>query len=107
MIISKFKSTKYPNLPIFLPLDKHFCSSQGYHFQLMTHMEEESTMMMHNLISVLIFKYGDDVKTYFFTEAVEAAKDDYWDDTLKRVMGRTEIIWQRQKNLTRSASILP
>ena len=31
----------------------------------MTHMEEEATMMMQNLIPVLIFKYGDYVKTYF------------------------------------------
>ena len=56
----------------------------------MTHMEEEATMMMQNLIPVLIFKYGDDVKTYFFPEAMESAKDDYWDEKLKRVMCNTE-----------------
>ena len=40
-------------------------------------------MIMHNLIPALIFKYGDNMKTYFFPEAVEAAKNDYWDDTIK------------------------
>ena len=63
--------------------DKHFWSSQGYHFQFMPHMEEEATIMMKNIIPVLIFKYGYDMKTYFFPEAVEAAKDNYWDDMLK------------------------
>ena len=107
MIISKLESTKYPILPLFLSVDKHFCYSQGYQFQFMPHMEEEATTMMHNLISVLILNYGDDVKTYFLPEALEAAKYDYWYNTLKRVMCKTEKIWQRQKNLTRSASILP
>ena len=46
-------------------------------------MEEEATMMMHNLIPVLIFKYEDYVKIYFFPYALEATKDDYWDNTLK------------------------
>ena len=32
---------------------------------------------MHNLIPVLLFKYGDGMKTYFYPEALEAAKDDY------------------------------
>ena len=43
----------------------------------MPHMEEEATTMMHNIIPLIIFKYGDNMKNYFFTEAVEAAKDDY------------------------------
>ena len=43
----------------------------------MPHIEEEATTTMHNLIPVLIFKYGDDMKTYFFLEALEAAKDNY------------------------------
>ena len=43
-------------------------------------------MIMHNIIPVLIFNYEDDAKTYSFPEAGEAAKDNYWDDTIKRVM---------------------
>ena len=38
MIISKLTSTKYPNLPLFLYVEKHFWSSQGYHFQFIPHM---------------------------------------------------------------------
>ena len=49
----------------------------------MPHMEEEVTMMIHNLIPVLNFNHMEDVKTYIFPEAIEAAKYDYWDDTLK------------------------
>ena len=43
-------------------------------------------MIMYNLIPVLIFKHGDDVNTYFLPESVKAAKDDYWENTLKIVM---------------------
>ena len=57
--------------------DKHFWCSQEYHLPFMPHMEEEATTMMHNIIPLIIFKYGDNMKNYFFTEAVEAAKDDY------------------------------
>ena len=73
----------------------------------MPHMEEKATMSINNITPVSTFRYGDDVKTYFLPEALEAAKYDYWYNTLKRVMCKTEKIWQRQKNLTRSASILP
>ena len=62
IILSNFTSTQYPNLPLFLSVDKHFWSSQGYHLQFMSHMEEEATMMMHNIIPVLTFKNGDDMK---------------------------------------------
>ena len=44
---------------------------------------------LHDITPVIIFKYGDDVKTYFFPEAVEATKDDYWENSLKRVMCKT------------------
>ena len=53
-------------------------------------MEEEATMMIHNLIPVLIFKYRDYVNTYFLPEAVEASKDCHWNDTLKIVMCKTD-----------------
>ena len=53
-------------------------------------MDNEATMMMHNIIPVLTFNYGIGAKTYFYPEAVEAAKDDYWGDTLKIVMCKTE-----------------
>ena len=56
----------------------------------MPHTEEKATTMMHNIIPLIIFKYGDNMKNYFFTEAVEAAKDDYWDDTLKILMCKTD-----------------
>ena len=46
--------------------------------------------MVHNLIPVLIFKYRDDMNTYFFPEAVEATKDDYWDENSKIVMCKTD-----------------
>ena len=72
MMISKFTSNKYTNLIIFLSVDKHFWSSQGYHFQFMTHMEEEANMMIHNITPVIIFNDGDDVRTYFSPEAVDA-----------------------------------
>ena len=49
-------------MPPFLSVDKHLWSSQGYHFQFMPHMEEEATMMINNIIPVLTFKYGEDVK---------------------------------------------
>ena len=49
----------------------------------MPHMEEEVTMMMHNLVPVITIKYGGGVKIYFFPEAVEATKDYCWDETLK------------------------
>ena len=62
MIIIRLTSTQYPNLTLFLPVYKHFWSSQGYHFQSMPHMNEEAIMMMHNLIPVLILKYRDNVK---------------------------------------------
>ena len=78
--------TKYPNLPLFLLVYKHFWSSQGYHFQFMPHMEDKETTLMHNLTSVLILKCGDNVKTYFLPEDVEAAKDKYWDKNIIRVM---------------------
>ena len=83
MIISKLTSTKYPNLHLFLLVDKHYWSSQVYHFQFMPHMEEEVTMMMHNLVPVITSKYRGGVKIYFFPEAVEATKDYCWDETLK------------------------
>ena len=51
-------------------------------------------MMMHNLIPVLLFKYGDGMKTYFYPEALEAAKDDYWDEYIKIVM------WKTGKNMS-------
>ena len=86
MIIIKLTSTQYPNLPLFLLLAKHLWYSQGYHFQVMPQMEGETTMMMHNITPVLIFKYREDVKIQFFPEAVEAKKYDYWYETLKRVM---------------------
>ena len=86
VLLSQLFSTKYPNLPLFLSVDKHFWSSSGYHFQFMPHMAEEATMMMHNLIPVLTFFYGEEAKRYFHPEAVDAAKDDYWDDDLKRVV---------------------
>ena len=62
-MISNVISTKYPKLPLFMSVKKQFWYSQGYHFQFMPYMEEETTMIMHNLIPVLIFKYGDDTKT--------------------------------------------
>ena len=74
LVISNFTSTQYPNLPLFMLVDKHFCSSQGYHFQFMPHMEVEATMMMHNIIPVLTFKYRYELNTYFYPEAEEAAK---------------------------------
>ena len=46
---------------------------------------------MHNLIPVLTFKYRDDMKTNFFPYELEATKDNYWNDTLKRVMCTTKI----------------
>ena len=79
-------STKYPNLPLFLLVDKHLWSSQEYHFQFMSHMGDEETVMTHNLIPVLIFKYEDEAKTYCFPEDAETAKYDYWDKNLKGVM---------------------
>ena len=63
MIISKWKPTKYPDLTIFLLVDKHLWTSQGYHFQFMPYTEKEETITMHNIIPVLIFNYVDDVKT--------------------------------------------
>ena len=62
MMISKLTSNKYPNLPLFLSVNKHFWYSQGYHFQFILKMEEEETMMIHNKTPVLKYKYGDDVK---------------------------------------------
>ena len=56
----------------------------------MSNMEDEETMMIHNLIPVIIFRYGDDVKTYFFPDYLETTKDNYWDDTLKTVMSKTD-----------------
>ena len=46
-------------------VNKKIWSPQGYHFQFMPHMEEEATMMMHNIITVLNLKSGDDVKSSF------------------------------------------
>ena len=63
MMIIKLTSNQYPNLPLFLSVDKHLWSSHGYHFYFMTHMKEEANMMMHTLIPVQIFNYGDYVKT--------------------------------------------
>ena len=65
MMISNLMSKKYRNLPLFLLVEKYFWSSQGYHFHLIPHIEEEATMMMHNLIPVLIFRYRDNVKNNF------------------------------------------
>ena len=57
----------------------------------MSHMEdEEATMIMHNLIPTIIFKYGYNVKTYFLPEAAEAAKYEYWKEKLKIVMCKTD-----------------
>ena len=86
MMIRKWTPNKYPNLSLFLSEDKLFWYSQRYYFQFIIHMEEEKNVMMHNITPVLTFKYGDYGKTYFHPEAVEAAKYDYWYDTLKRVM---------------------
>ena len=91
VLICQLLSTKYPSLPLFLSVDKHFWSSAGYHFQFMPHMEEEATMMMHNLIPVLAYHHGDKVKKYFYPEAVAAAKEDYWDDKLKRVVCNSDL----------------
>ena len=55
----------------------------------MLHMEEEATTVVHNPILVMIFKYGDNLKTYFLPEVVEVAKYNYWDNTLKIVMYKT------------------
>ena len=52
-------------------------------------MEEKATMSINNITPVSTFRYGDDVKTYFLPEAVEAAKDYYLDNTLKIVMYKT------------------
>ena len=91
MMISKLTLNKYPNLPLLLLVDKNFWSSYGYHFKFMSHMEdEEATMIMHNLIPTIIFKYGYNVKTYFLPEAVEAAKYEYWKEKLKIVMCKTD-----------------
>ena len=46
--------------------------------------------MIHNLIPVLNYKYGEDVKNQFFPEALESAKDDYWDEELKKIMCKTD-----------------
>ena len=73
-----------------MSVDTHLWSSQGYHFQFMPHMEEEANVMIHNLIPVLIFKYREDRRAYFFPEAGEAANDDYLDDTLNIVMCNTD-----------------
>ena len=43
-------------------------------------MDEEITTTTNNIIPVLIFKFGDNVQTYFLPEAAEAAKDDYLDE---------------------------
>ena len=56
-------------------VDKYFWYSQEYNLQFMQHIEEKSIMMIHNIIPVLTFNYGDDVITDFFPEAVEASKD--------------------------------
>ena len=64
-------------------------------------------MLIHNRISVLIFKRRDDVNTYFSSEAIEAVKDNHWYDTPKRLMLQTEKIRQKQKNLTLLTSVLP
>ena len=40
MIIIKLTSTKYPNLPLFLLIDKHFWCLQVYHFHLIPYIEE-------------------------------------------------------------------
>ena len=56
----------------------------------MPHMDEETTKILHNIISLLIFKYREDVKTYFFSEPVEDAKENYWENTLKRVIFKTD-----------------
>ena len=45
---------------------------------------------MHNLIPVLTFKYMDDLRTYFFPEVVDAAKDYYWYNAIKIVMCKTD-----------------
>ena len=76
-----------------MSVEKHLCSSQGYHFQFMPQMEEEATMTMHNRIPVPTFKYRDDVKTLFFTESVKAEKYNYWYCKLKIVM------WKIDKNM--------
>ena len=47
-------------------------------------------MTMNNLIPVPIFKYRDDVNNCFYPDAVEAAKDEYWDYMLKRVIRNTD-----------------
>ena len=56
----------------------------------MPHMEDKETTLMHILTSVLILKCGDNVKTYFLPEDVEAAKDKYWDKNIIRVMCKTD-----------------
>ena len=42
-------------------------------------------MIIHDLTPVLTFRYREDVKTSFFQEVVEVAKDNYWEKTLKIV----------------------
>ena len=91
VLISQLKSTKYPSLPLFINVDKQFWNTSGYNFQYMPHMEEEATLMMHNLIPVLKFTHGDTIEDYFYPESVEAAKNDRWDDEKKRVVCDTDI----------------
>ena len=47
-------------------------------------------MMTHNIIPVLTFKYENDMNTYVFPVAVAAAKDNHWDNDLKRIMCRAD-----------------
>ena len=53
-------------------------------------MEEKATMMMHNIIPVLTCKYRDDVNTYFYPEALEAAKHYYWDYRIKTLICKND-----------------
>ena len=63
MMISNLTSAQYPNLPLLQLIEKHFWDSQVYHFRFMSHMEEEATITMHNIIPALTYKYRDNVKT--------------------------------------------
>ena len=60
-MISKIKSVQYPNLHLFVSVDRYFWSSESHLFLYMPNMENEAIMMINNLYPYLKGQYGEDV----------------------------------------------